>query len=250
MPSSRRAVVRCEVAIDEAGFEGSWYAGSKVRGPRHAGDRQTFLIRFDELDASDESDERLAEWVFSECIRPAPPEPPADWRTGLSPGARLDLFYEGGWWGVALLRVGCAAASCDVLFRSRDGAVEKTHEGVPLARLRPSWVWEGNQWSVSPPDEPPSPTSLSTPIKSAPDCLTPVSTPVPHAPKAQRSRKATSASTTPANRTGLHTTKAEPSTTARAAVGKRPRAGENGQTDQKGRTQKACVSPAHRAPVL
>eukprot|EP00966_Prymnesium_polylepis_P018081 417626-Prymnesium_polylepis.1 len=91
MPSARSSSQRCEVSIPEPGFEGSWFTARKLRqsGP-------SWLVRYDELEVSEESNDKLQEWVAESCIRPAPPTPPADFLDGLTPGAALDLFYEGG----------------------------------------------------------------------------------------------------------------------------------------------------------
>ena len=90
--AARRGLARastqlCEVAIPEAGFEGSWYTARKLR---RSGNR--WLVKYDELEASDESGDKLQEWVSDACVRPAPPTEVDGWSLErLSPGDSLEV---------------------------------------------------------------------------------------------------------------------------------------------------------------
>ena len=59
----------------------------------------------DDSAAASSRTDRLLEWVDAAFLVPAPPERPIQARSfeTIALGARLELFYEGGWWPVTVL---------------------------------------------------------------------------------------------------------------------------------------------------
>ena len=84
-----------------------WHDAHGTAMPRYAAevlsakpDEETVTVSYDDLFEGPAGTIPIREELKSTRIRPKPPNPPADWAAGLTPGMRLELRHDDGWWPV------------------------------------------------------------------------------------------------------------------------------------------------------
>lgn len=122
-----------EVRSDEEGFVGAWFAAKIVR----AIDKNMFTVEYQNLRTDDDS-QLLRETVYSQNIRPAPPDILESKSFRLL--EEVDAWYNDGWWVGVISKV-VKNSSYFVYFRDTEEEIEFKHSDL---RLHQDWI--GGKW--------------------------------------------------------------------------------------------------------
>eukprot|EP00268_Persea_americana_P035176 TRINITY_DN3473_c0_g2_i1.p1 TRINITY_DN3473_c0_g2~~TRINITY_DN3473_c0_g2_i1.p1 ORF type:complete len:325 (+),score=51.65 TRINITY_DN3473_c0_g2_i1:150-1124(+) len=122
-----------EVRSDEEGFVGAWFAAKIVR----AIDKNMFTVEYQNLKTDDDS-QLLRETVYSQNIRPAPPDILESKSFRLL--EEVDAWYNDGWWVGVISKV-VKNSSYFVYFRDTEEEIEFKHSDL---RLHQDWI--GGKW--------------------------------------------------------------------------------------------------------
>ncbi|RWR95251.1 DUF724 domain-containing protein 6 isoform X4 [Cinnamomum micranthum f. kanehirae] len=122
-----------EVRSDEEGFVGAWFAAKIVR----AIDKNMFTVEYQNLRTDDES-QLLRETVYSQNIRPAPPDILESKSFRFL--EEVDAWYNDGWWVGVISKV-VKNSSYFVYFRDTEEEIEFKHSDL---RLHQDWI--GAKW--------------------------------------------------------------------------------------------------------
>lgn len=122
-----------EVRSDEEGFEGAWFAAKIVNSTG----KNIFMIEYQHLRTDDES-QLLRETVYSQNIRPVPPDILEAKDFYLL--EEVDALYNDGWW-VGIISKVLKDSRYIVYFRDTQEEME-----FKLSELRPHQDWIGGKW--------------------------------------------------------------------------------------------------------
>jgi len=135
-----------EVMIDEEDLSGAYYTGQLVVEPRQRSPRgaskasqtpEEVMVRYDDLLADEDSEEKLVESNAISSVRPKPPETPVGFHRLIETGDTVELRYEDGWWEVQVDEV---LRADPATFRVSSVLYAKSHSVGPSV-LRPKWQW-------------------------------------------------------------------------------------------------------------